>query len=247
MSTKFIAGIVFAGCLNAGYASAYIIDAEYGDLSGNGRIDFDSHATGGPATNYNGIIDLDGASFAEQFLGQSLSVLGTSDVLSGTPTGAPTLVSGVAGENLVVLDDPSFGTVLGGLGPEGFAAGFDAYGEGAVAILFDNEQAEFGFGYVGGDLGLAVIEFWGSDGSLLGTFDDVSVPLELAIGFQSLDDSGALLNNIAGVSIYNTDKGGIGFDNIIFNIPGNTVSAPGTILLFGLGLIGLGCAKRKNA
>ena len=159
MNTKCIAGILLAGCLNAGFASAYIIDAEYGDLSGNGGIDFDSLATGGAATNYNGIIDLDGASFAEHFFGQSLSVSGTSDVLSGTPTGAPTLVIGAPGENLVVLDDPTFGSVLSGLGPEGFAAGYDAYGEGAIAILFDNEQAEFGFGYVGGDLGLAVIEF----------------------------------------------------------------------------------------
>jgi hypothetical protein len=247
MNTKFIAGILFAGCLNAGYASAYIIDADYGDLSGNGRIDFDSLATGGAATNYNGIIDLDGASFAEHFSGQTLGMSGMSDVLSGTPAGPLILTPGLPSANLAAIDDPLWGNVLVGLGPLGFDQGEVAYGEGAVAILFDNEQGEFGFEYVGGDLGLAVVEFWGNDGSLLGTFDNLAVPLELSIGFQSLDDNGALVNNISGVSIYNTDKGGIGFDNIIFNIPGNTVSAPGTILLFGLGLIGLGCAKRKNA
>lgn len=247
MNTKLFAGILFAGCLNAGYASAYIIDAPYLDISGNGRIDFNGLATGGPATNYNDVIDLDGASFAERFVGQSLGVSGSSDTLSGTTlTGSPTLATGVSDSNLVVLSD-SFGVTLAGLGPVGFPAGYDAFGDGAVAILFDVEQAEVGFEYVGGDLGTAFISFWGSDGTLLDTFTNLTTILEGSIGFQSLDNNQDLMNNIAGISIYNTDKGGIGFDNIIFNNPGNTVSAPGTMLLFGLGLIGLGFVKRKNA
>lgn len=71
---------------------------------------------------------------------------------------------GAAGQNLNLVSGVGypFGNLLAGLGNMGFPDS-EAIGEGAVAILFDNDQSEFGFYSFGGNLGSldsARFEFW---------------------------------------------------------------------------------------
>lgn len=136
-----------------------------------------------------------------------------------------------------------FGTnVLAGLGPTGFP-NFNAIGEGAIAILFDNDQSAFGFESVGGNLGDANFDFFARDGSLIGSLTPTGLGTDL-FGFSR--EGG--VNDIAGISIWNTDPAGIGFDNIIFDVPGDNVAvpAPATFGLLGIGLFGLGVLSRRQ-
>lgn len=231
------------GLMSIGAANAAIIEVDYFALSGTVLIDFESVAGGGaPGTNYDGIIDLDGASFGERFAGQTLGASGNSDTLSGAPIGGGlTLLAGAAGQNLNIFDRAPDGNVLAGLGPLGFPDP-NAIGEGAVTILFDNDQSEFGFQSVGGNLGDATFDFWARDGSLLGSINPMGLGVDF-FGFMS--DS----QNIAGISIWNTDPAGIGFDDIIFDVPGDPPTAtpePGILAIFAIGLAGFGLARRKR-
>ena len=126
----------------------------YASLTGTALITFEDIAGGpGSRTNYDGILTFGGASFAERFLGQTLSFSGDFDVLSGAPVGPLALQVGAAGQNLSVTEFsiPSFccTTVLSGLGPLGFPAS-SAIGEGSVAVLFVFDQSQFGFNVLGG-------------------------------------------------------------------------------------------------
>jgi hypothetical protein len=232
---------VFLACLFSGMAQAAIIEVDYFSLTGNVLIDFESLAGGGaPGTNYDNIIDLDGASFGERFSGQTLGQSGNSDTLSGAPAGNLSLVAGAPNQNLNIYNfGGAEGNILTGLGPLGFPE-FDAIGEGAVTILFDKDQSEFGFESVGGDLGSATFEFWARDGSLLGTLNPAGLGTDF-FGFQS--DSA----NIGGISIWNTDPAGIGFNDIIFDVPADPVPAPAPLALIGLGLVSLAWSRRKQA
>jgi hypothetical protein len=232
---------VFLACLLSGTTQAAIIEVDYFSLTGNVLIDFEDLAGGGaPGTNYDDIIDLDGVSIGERFSGQVLGVSGNSDTLSGAPAGSLSLVAGTANQNLNIFNNGSVGgNVLTGLGPQGFP-NFDAIGEGAVALLFDRDQSEFGFESVGGNLGDATFEFWARDGSLLGSLTPTGLGTDF-FGFQS--DS----RNIGGISIWNTDPAGIGFNDVIFDVPGEPVPAPASIALFGLGIVSLAWSRRKKA
>jgi hypothetical protein len=252
MKKSFLLRSVCAGVITTAstlvYAAA-INEVDYFSLSGSELIDFNS-AVGGdvPGTNYDGIINLSGASFAERFVGQTLTYAGNSDVLSGVPTGSLSLQIGAAGQNLNLVSDASYpyGNLLSGVGNLGFPS-FEAIGEGAVAILFDNDQSEFGFYSFGGNLGpldSATFEFWARDGSLIATLTPTNLGSDY-YGFSR--ESG--IKDIAGISIWNTDTAGIGYDNIIFDVAGvPDVPIPAAVWLFGSGLLGLiGIARRKKA
>lgn len=214
----------------------------YSSLTGVALITFDDVA-GGTAlgTNYDGILESGNADFAERFVGQTNAPAGNFDVLSGTPTAPLALAVGAAGQNLTISTNAG-SQILTGLGPLGFPSS-DAIGEGAFAILFDFDQSEFGFQLVGGNEvggngGTAFIDFFRRDGSLI---EQIAVT-NLADAFYGFSRAGGI-KDIAGLSLYNNDFAGIGFDNLRHDVAGvpalGAIPEPGTWLLLGTGLVGL--------
>jgi hypothetical protein len=168
------------------------------------------------AMNYDAIFESDGADFAERFVGQTLSFSGDSDILSGTPTNPLALQAGDPNDNVLVFTDGACGAtqVLGGLGPIGYPNS-NSIGEGSFAVLFDYDQSEFGFRICGGDGGSATVSFFKRDGSLISQAT-VSGLGDQVYAFQRVGGE----NDIAGISIHNTDAAGIAFDDLCHDIQG---------------------------
>lgn len=195
-----------------------------------------------PGVVYNGILVSGGASLAERFVGQTLSFNGDNDVLSATATGPLTLQVGAANQNLDVGTDNGTHNLLG-CGPRG-CADPNGYGEGSFAILFPGLVSEFGYqGFFADSGGLTTtVDFFASDGSLI---DSITVTGNGSFGFQRQGG----VQDIAGVSIYTLDPGGLAYDNITFDTPGqgpHQTSEPMTLLLIGAGLLGVGLLNRER-
>ncbi len=261
-----ILGLMIAVPANA----ASINQVNYFSLSGNVKVDFESITLvspipalpGASGTNFDDILDVGHFSVAERFVGQSVSSSGTSDVLSGSPTNPLSLQAGAPDQNVSVVFLPSEtnGNALAGLGPLGFPERF-SIGDGALAILFDNDQSEFGFMSPGGDAGSAEFSFFRRDGSLIDSLNPMNLGEDF-FGFSR--ESGT--QDIAGISIFNTDFNGIGLDDIIFDVPGDgvpdipnlpmdppgtpnvpaPVPEPSTFLLLGSGLIAFTAWRRAS-
>lgn len=231
----FFTGIAFSAPVN-------IVD--YGTLTGTELIDFeDLPQIAGPGTNYDSVFISGGAAFAERFVGQTLSISGYFDILSGTPDGSLTLQVGAAGQNIDIFAGTYggvYGNILNGLGYLGFPDG-NAVGEGAFAVLFSTDQSQFGFKLVGGNGGNAYIDFFRRDGSLIDSIT-VSGLADLYYGFER--EGG--IQDIAGISIYNDDFGGIALDDLKHDVESSvTLPEPTTMLLLGFGLIALAGFRRK--
>ncbi len=240
-------GLLFLGILGAFASStqaAPVNEIDYFSITVGEIIDFEGIGGGGaPGTNYDGLLDLGGATFGERFNGQTLSISGNSDVVSGLPAGGSlSLIAGAANANLNIFNRGGVdGNVLTGLGFLGFPD-FNAIGEGAVAILFDNDQSQFGFQSVGGNLGAAFFSFFSRDGSLIDTIS----PTGLGTDFFGFSREGGI-KDIAGISIYNTDPAGIGFNDVIFDVPGTvSVANPGILWLFASAIFGFGVVSRRK-
>jgi hypothetical protein len=228
-------------------ASAQIAQIAYGSLTGSQLVTFDDVAGGSaPGTNYNSIFFSNGVGFAERFAGQTLTNAAGFDQLGGAPTGGSlTLVTGAAGSNLNVFING--GTqVLTGVGPTGFPAN-DAIGEGSIAALFSSGQSQFGFQLVGGNAGTANLSFFRADGSLI---QNIALG-SLADAFYGFSRDGGV-QDIFGISIWNNDAAGIGFDNLKFDVRstgGTVVPEPTSLAMFmaGLGIIGVVMRRRRSA
>jgi hypothetical protein len=195
---------------------AEVVPVDPSTLDCSGMITFEDVAGGDPpGTNYDDVFESDGAYFAERFVGQVLDFAGDSDVLSGEPTDPLSPQVGDPNDNLdVVYYEPVDSQVLSGLGFRGFP-NFDAIGEGAIAVLFDYDQSEFGFDLLGGDGGDAFVNFFRRDGSLI----DMIVLPGLASQTYGFARAGGI-RDIAGISIHNLDPAGIGFDNLCHDVKG---------------------------
>jgi hypothetical protein len=224
----FVSGVLLSTHLQA----LPINSVPYGSIVGNGFVDFeDLPQVAAPGLNFDAIFASNGTQFAERFVGQTLSFSGNFDVLSGAPTNPLALQAGAPSMNINVFDfDPTNGNVLTGLGPLGFP-NFDAIGEGAVSILFDFDQAAFGFQLLGGDGGTGTIDFYRRDGSLISSVG-VSGLANDFYGFAREGD----VKDIAGISISNLDPAGIAIDNLKFTVQGVTPDSGATLALFGLSL-----------
>ena len=225
--------------LSAGaHAAAMPIDqVPYASLGGTKVVTFgDVAGSALPGTNYDGIVFSGGASFAERFSGQDNTPAGAFDVLSGRPTDPLALTAGPANQNLSVIHyNSSQGNVLAGLGPVP-----GTIGTGAVSMLFPGSTAQFGFQLIASNGGMATLDFFMRDGSLI----DSIVLNPLAGDFYGFRrDAGQ--QDIAGISIFNNDPDGIAFDNVRYDA--QAVPEPGTLALLGLGLAGLATRRRGTA
>ncbi len=252
---RFSLSIILALIFTAPVHATGINEVDFFALTGSEVIDFEEvplgtiPGFGAPGSNFDDIFSLGGASFAERFVGQLLSFTGDADILSGLPTGPLALQKGTPNQNIAIVDDPveAGGQLIAGLGSQGYPA-LNAIGEGSLAILFDRDQSEFGFQSFGGDLGAATFNFFQRDGSLL----DTLTPTSLGDDFFGFSREGGI-QDIAGISIHNTDLAGIAFDSFRFDVPGDSmpmipgdpsgdpnppapVPEPSTFLLLGTGL-----------
>jgi hypothetical protein len=161
-----------------------------------------------PGTNFDQPLLSGGVLFAERFVGQELSTIGTFDAVAGIPSGPLTLLTGAPGQNLDVFLYSS--NVLAGLGTLGFPD-LDAIGEGSIAMLFPTPQARLTIQLVGGNGGDARLSFYRGDGTLI---DDVTISGlgEATYGFATSDASAS----IVGILVQNTDPSGMGIDNVCY-------------------------------
>lgn len=232
-------------------ANAGIIQVSYESLTGEGREGFDSFELRGlEQIHFDEILKVGIMSFGKHFEGQTISYGGWNnynDILNGSASGPLTLVSGGEGQN-VQLWGGGAGTLtehIMGTGRIGFDSLYSA-GEGAISIFFDYDQSHLGFSVIGGTGSYGVIQFWSRDGSLI---EELSIHLygdgnfRQFFGFTADDGE----RQIAGVSIYNIDYGGIALDNFVFDNLGPqdnfekpaSIPSPNTIGLLVLGLCGL--------
>lgn len=210
----------------------------------------------------NSLLDFDNVQIGERFENQTLSQLGTSDMLGGhDQVQSPKwLLAGEEGQNLALVDGGADGILLGGVGPTGSSDGVpstNALGTGAVSLFFKNDQSRFGFvlhGWDGFDAddnpSSLFLAFFNFDGVLIG---DVLELTDLVAGKNSLAfgrEGG--VKDIAGVSIWSNDDFGIRFSGMQHDVrgerePGGTVPTPGALLLTGLALVAASRATRRKS
>lgn len=176
-------------------------------------ITFDDQPAGwDPGHKVDEPLRLSGASFAERFAGQSLGTTGDFDTVDGRALSPLTLLPGAPGESLSIVRLYA-SNILNGYGPAGFPR-THAQGEGAIAVLFDEDQPALSFEVLGGEAGSAQVQFLRRDGSII---HELTIPdlRRMSLGFLRADAT----PDIAGIVITNTDPQGLAIDNLRFGPP----------------------------
>lgn len=206
-------------------APAEVLEADYTELMKelDGRIDFETL----PPRHEPGIV-LDaplrstGAWLGAQFAGQTVDGP-LHDVLSGEPDTPLRVASERSGRNLSIAMHRGFGSnALFPLGLAGFPA-LEARGEGAVAMVFDRDQSSIGFRVHSNYTdplgqspapGQISIQFFNRSGDTITSLDlDLTTGIT-EFGFRRVGN----VPDIAGVTITNTDPGGIAIDDVLFQL-----------------------------
>ena len=172
----------------------------------------DQQATMGPGILLDDVLVLPGAAFAERFVGQSLEFQGSHDAVVGQAMAPLTPQAGTPGQtmSLVMMGRNK---VLNGYGPAAFPRR-EAQGEGAISVLFDEDQPALAFDLRGGEGGHARVQFLRRDGSVIAEVPVQSVS-EYAVGFQRAGG----VTDIAGFVLMNVDPQGLAIDNLRFGPP----------------------------
>lgn len=163
-----------------------------------------------------------GGRMGSAFAGQDIWAENGFDRLGGQPSAPLTLITGPARRGLSVATHRGFGSMaLYPLGLSGFPA-IEARGEGSVAVLFDEDICQVGLRVhsdypdpLGADpapRGSVLLTAYGRDGTALGRIDARLPPGGSAHGLRSADSR----STIAGLTVENTDPGGIAMDDLAF-------------------------------
>lgn len=208
---RYLASLLFAlfpGALFACGGAVCLVNPD--SLSLPQIITFDDIRSGaGPGHHVDDVLPLPGARFGERFAGQAVAPSGTHDEIVGDALNPLTMMPGAKGQNLSLVKF-SGNTVLNGYGAAGFPRR-DAQGEGAIAVLFDQDQSALAFDLRGGEAGSAIVSFHRRDGTLIGQVP-VEPTGEFSLGF--LRTGGAA--DIAGFVLTNSDPQGIAIDTLRF-------------------------------
>lgn len=173
-------------------------------------ITFDDQMAGmGPGVEHREVLALPGAQFGEHFAGQRRWAEGDFDRIEGPALAPLVLMPGPRGE-LFSIHRLGRSNVINGFGPAGFPRD-NAQGEGALAVLFDEDQAALGFDVLGGEDGAAFLVFLGRDGRVI---DSLRLDGLREREFAFRRSTGAA--DIAGFVLTNDDPQGIAIDNLRF-------------------------------
>lgn len=266
------AAIAVATVLSAPAASAAPIELiDINSVVGNTIAGIDDLITGTPLQiTVNDLFRTEGLTFGERFAGQALgtvpvtsplfpgSTTSDHDTLSGTPTSMLTLLSGNPSENISITRALSSGGGgnyrISGNAP--IQNGLTLRGEGALSLLFDDDQSQLGFSVTGAGgisnrqpvpSGPVTAQFFRRDGSLIDS-------LELALGsVSSISHFGFLreggLVDIAGVSLTNIDAFGVSYDDFIYSYTAieTAVPEPSSLLVMTAALLGFSSIARRRS
>lgn len=220
------AALVIWAALSGHAISQPIISAPYSQLKQelDGIASFESvPGRAEPGLSFDQPLRFPGIWIAEHFAGQQIDrgLHGHDRLESADPIAPLAIRSGRPKQNQSVAAHRGFGSnALFPLGPDGFDL-ISGRGEGAVAILFDHDQAAIGLRVhsdYAAPLGSAkepgqlIVHFFRRDGRIIFTDTQSLAPAITDLGWRGKHG----LAEIAGILVLNTDPGGIAMDDILF-------------------------------